>query len=271
MCTSSEKEEAATSGKEEGKSSSESKESPTEDEAASDAPRVLWEASRLTKEFEQAEHTVNMAAVASGGGIGAALLGIAPFTAPNPFMVALLIASFQVHLAHRWQMRQLNAQIRRHVLKVTEDEEGTLLILKFDGNLTRSLRLTSGTVRSDDDKRPTLAEVFEQSKNIIYFDNGLGKSEAQELLDAVIQSNRGIVKEELTIKPMHDEAEDELTKVVQRLDGLMKKDLEQLAKSEASPPKTELAKVVWSAQVVAGIILTGGIVIGVGGRSAAVA
>ncbi|CAK0804152.1 unnamed protein product [Prorocentrum cordatum] len=128
--------------------------------AAADAgPRVLWRARGLEKQFGEVQSALDTSAAVSAGGFWMALMGIAPFTPPNMFMVAMVLAIMQVRLAHTWLTRQLHSQARRHVLEVEQSSpyqsDGvafTQLKLRCEGGLTRTLHLerakTSGSMQA---------------------------------------------------------------------------------------------------------------------------
>lgn len=233
-------------------------------------PNVLFTAPAISKDFAEAERAVDLSAVASGLGLGAALLGIAPFTAPNYFLVAMLLATFQVNLAHTWQTRVLRAQARRHIEEVVQLDEGRFSIRGGHG-LERTLHLSHDAAEDD---RPPLSEVLLHGGLFVFLDRTHGTDEAPEALEAMLQSSRSISSEDLVIATFEGESQDEADKLVQNLAKISSKELRSIAKQQKgstgpSAPKLALAQAARSAQAVAGTIFLAGTVICVSGRTQA--
>lgn len=246
-------------------------------EAAPEAPKaappqgpvVLFRARRLQKEFEATEYVLAASAVATGSGFGMALLGIAPFTPPNPFMVGLLLAIVQARLAHIWTTRQLRAQVRRHVTELGQVEDSGVLVVSLhcDGGLKRKLRLS---LPRAGESKPSFAEVMKQGRSFVFLDRKLGEVVAgEEALDALLNSERVIASEELSVTPFQEESQLEAEKVAQRLANLTQEHLKAMkGRDEVSALET-LAQLRHHAQIIGGVILTSGLVICLGGRYAA--
>eukprot|EP00928_Gymnodinium_smaydae_P021089 TRINITY_DN18200_c0_g1_i1.p1 TRINITY_DN18200_c0_g1~~TRINITY_DN18200_c0_g1_i1.p1 ORF type:complete len:374 (+),score=94.78 TRINITY_DN18200_c0_g1_i1:77-1198(+) len=238
-------------------------------------PRVLWKAKPLDAAFGEAENVVNRSAFVSAGGLGLALLGIAPYTAPTPFLFALVLSTLQVRIAHAWQIRQLRAHLRRHVLELTEEfqpgeDEATTVLVRCSGGLSRTLTLGGPAVEGK--SRPPLADVLRLGDPFLHLDRGSGSAEDEEALAALWQSSRTIADEELDIKNFEDESDKEANRVVQGLSVLTVQDLEKLEKAGAekhgTSPKASIRQIARASQMVAGVILVGGGMIGAGGRLA---
>lgn len=241
----------------------------TAQEAAPEGPVVLWEAKPLEKEFQITESLLNVSALASGSGLGMALLGIAPFTPPNPFMFGLLLAVVQVRLTHIWSTRLLRGHTRRHVTKLeqTITPDSYLIAITCDGGLTRTLRLKEPA--SDDKKpKPTFAETIEQGSTYISFDKDLGKAQLPAF-NELMQSDRVIASEKIEVKPFEDESQEEAEKVVQRLSALSKEDLKKIQGKDGGAPKKSLASLRRSGQLLGSVILTSGLLICLSGRYSA--
>jgi hypothetical protein len=235
-------------------------------EAAEEAPPeplVLFRAPSLGPDFDDATRLVNYSALGSAFGLGAALLGIAPFTAPNTFVVALMLAVVQVRLAHTWQMRVMRAQVRRHVEEVVQLPEGRISIRS--GNLKRTLQLSAATAAGE---KPQLSEVLRHGHPFVFIDRKLGKVQAQEALDAIFESDRAITSEDLDITVFEEETKDEADKVVQPLSKISSKELETISKKAVGmdTPKAAMAQASKSAITVAGVIVVAGGVLGISGR-----
>eukprot|EP00747_Dinoflagellata_sp_TGD_P167330 gnl/TRDRNA2_/TRDRNA2_191510_c0_seq1.p1 gnl/TRDRNA2_/TRDRNA2_191510_c0~~gnl/TRDRNA2_/TRDRNA2_191510_c0_seq1.p1 ORF type:complete len:350 (-),score=78.02 gnl/TRDRNA2_/TRDRNA2_191510_c0_seq1:190-1239(-) len=230
-------------------------------------PQVLWKARTVDKEFKEAEDAIQISVAVTAGGMGAALLGIAPFTAPNPFMIGLLLAAVQVRLALTWQTRQLRAQARRHITSVTQTE-GTRVVIECDGGVERSLRLATASV---DASKPSLGDLFKDGGNFLYLDNELREGGEETGLEELLHSDLIIAAEELTVKAMEEEPQQEAEKIVQRLATLNRQELESIAKRSGDniSPKASMAQVVRSSQMIAAAVLTGGCIMCVAGRAAA--
>lgn len=235
-------------------------------EAPAEGPTVLWEAPMLTKPYEQTESLLGVSALASASGLGMALLGVAPFTAPNPFMFALLLAVIQVRLSHIWGSRMLRAQTRRHVTQVVQTIESDVLLVAItcDGGLVRKLRLVAP---AGNEKKPSFAEVIKEGKTYIFFDKEFGKGE--QALEELLLSDRVIASEEFTVTPLGEEDQGEADKVVQRLSTLSREDLKKIQGKDAVAPKKSLAQLRRSAQMLGSVILTAGLILCLGGRYSA--
>lgn len=237
---------------------------------APSGPRILWTAPTLHPTFETAERAVGTYSVATGGGIGLALLGIAPHLAPNPFMVAMLLAAVQVHIAYAWQLRTLRAHLRRNVTELVRTEEvsgegenaasTTVLSVTCDGGVSRTLRLNEGK------GAPCFADVMRQTGHFIFIDRSAGQADDPEALDSLLNSDRIIDDEELNVEPVGEESQQEANKVVQRLAGLKASDLKTFSGAQSLPPNAALQQAARHSQVLAGVTLFGGAAICVGGR-----
>eukprot|EP00927_Polykrikos_kofoidii_P084271 TRINITY_DN8832_c0_g1_i2.p1 TRINITY_DN8832_c0_g1~~TRINITY_DN8832_c0_g1_i2.p1 ORF type:complete len:383 (-),score=68.49 TRINITY_DN8832_c0_g1_i2:120-1268(-) len=189
-------------------------------------PQVLWRAPPLKKQFAAAEQSITLCAGLSAGGLGLALLGLAPFAASNPFMIALLLASLQVRLAHAWQIRQLRAHFRRHVTEIVETD-GKLTV-EFDGGLERSLEFEDPSQSGE--TRPPLAAVIRYGHPFVYIDRDIGEAvNGDEALEAALSSEKVIKTEILDITTFEDEPLLEAQKIVQKLSVLTIRDLDLLA------------------------------------------
>jgi hypothetical protein len=246
-------------------------EAPPQNQDSSDQQqsRQLWQAKALDQQFARAEKTVGQSAFVVGGGLGLALLGIAPFTAPLPFMTALLLATVQARMAHTWQTRQLRAHLRRHVEELHTEAAGSgeepppMLIAKCGGGLTRRIHLTD---QGESDARPSFADVISAGGNFIYFDKSLGSSESEDAFNAVLESRHVIGKEELDITTFDEESVDEAQKLVQRLSTLTASELSGLRNASPPPPTESMGQVEVTSQRLAAVILAGGTAIFLGGR-----
>jgi hypothetical protein len=189
-------------------------------------PQVLWRAPPLKKQFAAAEQSITLCAGLSAGGLGLALLGLAPFAASNPFMIALLLVSLQVRIAHAWQIRQLRAHSRRHVTKIVGTEEK--LIIEFDGGLERSLEFEDPSQSGE--TRPPLAAVIRYGHPFVYIDRDIGEAvNGDEALEAALSSEKVIKTEILDITTFEDEPQVEAQKIIQKLSVLTIGDLDLLA------------------------------------------
>jgi len=236
-------------------------------------PRVLWKAPALAKEMQATEHMLGVSAMATGSGLGMALLGIAPFTPPNPFMFGLFLAVMQVRLAHIWMTRQMRAQVRRHVTELVQVEgsldadskEALVIRMTSDGGLVRTLHLVAP---DGEEKKPPFSDVTSQGCTFVFFDRGQGKSDFKEALDAVLDSERVIQKEELEVTPFEEESQLEADKMVQRLTSLTREHLKGLKGKDEVAPAASLGQIRRSSQLSGAVILSAGVVIGIGGRIA---
>lgn len=244
---------------------------PTASESKPQGYRVLWEAPTLTGEFVAAERRMTASAVVTGGGLGLALLGIAPHMAPNPFMVALLLSTVQVHVGHLWQTRILRSHLRRNVVElamdgaVSDSSGEQLVIIRQDGHVLRDLRLKP---RGDDDRPPSFAEVMKSTGAFLYLDRKAGKATDAEALETLLASECVIATEHRKIKPVGEEPQQEADKVVQGLAGLKREELARFEKAGFNNvrPKESIEQAVRSSQQLAAVVLLGGTVIFVGGR-----
>lgn len=232
-----------------------------------EGPVVLWKAPPLKNEFGMTEHLLRVSAVASGSGLGMALLGIAPFTAPNPFMVGLLLAVMQVRLTHIWGTRTLRAQTRRHVTELVQtiESDDVLVTIQCDGGVIRKLRLRSP---AGSEKKPSFADIMKQGRTYIFFDMDLGKAE-QPAFDELLSSKHVLVSEELLVTPFEEESKEEAEKMVQRLVALTHEDLKQIQGKDVVTPKRSLAGLRRSGQLLGGVVLTAGLLICLSGRYSA--
>lgn len=238
-------------------------------------PRELWRARPVQKEYREVEEVLGISALATGSGLGLALLGVAPFTPPNPFMAAILLTILQVRVAHAWTLRQLQAQARRHVTKVElmsgdveNSEEALSVRISCDGGLTRTLALTAPSSSS---AKPPVCDVMKNGVTFIFLDRELGDAKDEALLDAaLLQSDRVISSESITVQPFEGEgSEDDALNTVQKLAALRKEDLARLATKEESSVPAQVSRLRGAAVMSGAIILTGGLVICLGGRHAA--
>mmetsp|Transcript_6365 Transcript_6365/g.19225 ORF Transcript_6365/g.19225 Transcript_6365/m.19225 type:complete len:340 (-) Transcript_6365:249-1268(-) len=240
-----------------------------------DGARVLWRARALTQELQAAEASLVHSAAMSGCGLGLGLLGVAPFVPPTPFMAGLLLSVLQVRLAHVWLSRQLRAQARRHVTELALAEghaltsEGSaqplVLVLKCDGGLSRTLRLSPGPAAVDGSK-PALAEVLEAGRSFLFLDDALGSSDDPEALKQISQSQGTIANEDITVEPFTDESQEDANKVVQPLLGLTRAHIQKMKGKDNVSPAASLANIQRTAYLTAGIILAGGATVFAGGR-----
>lgn len=226
-------------------------------------PRVLWKAPGISPTFAESEHALTVSTGATAGGLGLALLGIAPFTPPNPFMAALVIAVLQVRLGHEWVWRQMKANLRRHVTLLTLEEGATddsastlVLTIEYSGGLSRKLHLSPAT---DDEGKPTFKDVVQKGHAFLAFDQAIGSSDLQEELDAVLSSGHVIASESFSVEPIEEESQEEADRDIQRLSTLTKAELEKAGGKEGilSPAKS-LDAVARSSRILASVMLTGG-------------
>jgi len=232
------------------------------DSQAPDSPTVLFTAPSIRKDFDEAVRQVNMSAAISALGLGSALLGVAPFTPPNAFCFALMLAVVQVRLAHVWQTRMLRSHVRRHVEEIIQHDEGSIEIKS--GNLTRKLQLSAATAAGE---KPQLNEVLEHGGPFVFIDQKGGKIEADSAFEAMLQSDRAITREDLDIKTFDGEHKQEADKVVQPLSKITSKDLPKITKQAKgmASPQVAISQTSRSAFSVSGVILIGGGIIGVAG------
>lgn len=209
-------------------------------------------------------------AFVSGCGLGMALLGVAPFTPPNPFMLGLVLAVLQVRLGHTWVTRQLYAQMRRNVLEVKQ-ASGTVdgnvtLAVKCDGGLLRTIHLTPAS--NSTAVKPAFAELIQSGSTFVYLDQSNGQTEAAEALNALLSSSHTVASEDLSIDPYPEEPKLDAEKIVQSLAKLTVTDLKKLPDKQPSP-KASLAILRRRSQISAAVVATGGLVICLFGRYAA--
>jgi len=238
-----------------------------ESEGKPSGPRVLFTAPPVTKLAGDAEGALKTGSILSAGGLAAGLLGVAPFTPPNPFMIGLLLSVLQVQFAHGWMLRQLWAQQRRHVLEIVEEQEGengpTLITIKCDGGLTRKLRLTPR------DSSPSFADIVKEGRSFIFLDRKSGEAVDLEALEALLQSERGIQSEEVIMEPVSGESPEEAGKLVQKFKDLTSEHLTKIADKCADSPKSALEGLIRNAQLTGAGILFFGSALGISGRMAA--
>lgn len=230
-------------------------------------PVVLFRGPSLEKDFARTEQLLTNGAICTGSGLGMSLLGIAPFTPPNPFMFGLLLAVLQTRLAHAWMSRQLRAQLRRNVTEITlkaEADDILLVTLTHAGGVVRQVRLREA---SENDSKPSFREVLSDGgKSFTFIDVEAGEVLDEEAFENLMNSDRIITGEDITVKSMAEESEEQAKKDIQRLSALTKMHLEKIKGKEGHPPKGGMALVRRSAQLTGSVILTGGLLICVGGR-----
>jgi len=240
---------------------------------------VIWQSSTINPDFNETERILNVGAFATGSGLGFALLGVAPFTAPNPFMIGLLLAIVQVRLAHAFMVRQMRSQVRRHVETIEvvkgplvgengEKVDSAVVKITCGGGLIRTLHLGPET----SDKRPPLKDVLGNGKLWLYLDKSIGgePSDATYKLDDFLNSELGIQKEEVRFTSLLPEENEALA--LATIQELPKMDAEQLKKLEGKEvpgPRAAFGTIQQGARVSTLFILVGGGVICVGGRYSA--
>eukprot|EP00930_Biecheleria_cincta_P008773 TRINITY_DN110338_c0_g1_i1.p1 TRINITY_DN110338_c0_g1~~TRINITY_DN110338_c0_g1_i1.p1 ORF type:complete len:298 (-),score=49.98 TRINITY_DN110338_c0_g1_i1:129-1022(-) len=231
-------------------------------------PRVLFTAPPMKKLASDTEGALSTSAICTAGGIGAALMGIAPFTPPNPFMIALLLSVVQVQFAHGWMLRQLWAQRRRHVLEVVQEEKDgiTFVTIRCDGGLTRELKLESGPASGS---TPSFADIATQGQSFMFLDRNLGEVQDAEALDALLQTEQGLASEELTTEPVSGESKEEAGKFVQKFTDLTREHLKSIAGKDGGSPEQALNALIRSSQIAGIGFLLAGSTLGVMGRSSA--
>mmetsp|Transcript_11309 Transcript_11309/g.20070 ORF Transcript_11309/g.20070 Transcript_11309/m.20070 type:complete len:290 (+) Transcript_11309:56-925(+) len=238
---------------------------PKEDVPPEAGPRQLFSAKPLTKLASDAESTLSVSAMCSAGGLGAALLGVAPFTPPNPFMIGLLISVVQVQLAHAWMLRQLFVQQRRHVLEVIEEiKDGeTVVTVKCDGGVTRHLKLDADAASGS---KPSLEDIATKGSSFIFLDRKAG--EVHEALDTLLQSDRGVASEEVQVTSISGESEDESRTLVQKFTDLTREHLKKIDGKEGPPPREAIEGITRSAKLTGYVFLFGGSLLGAACRQA---
>lgn len=240
----------------------------SEEQETPSGPRVLFTGPPIKKIASDTESALTSSAICTAGGIGAALLGIAPFTSPNPFMIALLLSVVQVQFAHGWMLRQLWAQRRRHVLELVQEEKDGIMIvtLRCDGGLTRELKLESGPASGS---TPSLADIATQGQSFMFFDRQAGDVQDAEALDALLQTEQGVVSEELTTEPISGESKEEAGKFVQKFTDLTREHLKSIATKDGGSPEQALKALIRSSQLGGFFFLCAGSTLGVMGRMSA--
>jgi len=203
--------------------------------------------------------------------MGLGLLGIAPFTPPNPYMLGLLLAVFQVRLGHTITNRWLRAHARRHVTEVVLTEESVdadgvktlVLSVQCDGGLSRSLRASSAPAGS---AQTLLADVLQHGGSLMCLDEALGSKTDPEAFDRVLSSGCSLVTEEFNVKPYPDESQEEANKVTQSVLSLTRDQLKGAQSGDSITPDASLSQIDRRTQWTAWAITLGGVVIFASGR-----
>jgi len=261
--------EERTPGEEASPSSSPGPHTPDNEEGASAQqepvpPSTVWRSPSIMQEFQDAEATLTRAAAISYVGFGCAFLGIAPFSPPNPFMGGLLLASMNVLWTYGYQLRQIRVHLRRNVTEIQREvlagnADGMRVTVTCDGELVRTIDLVSG------ETRPTFASIV-KARGFLHLDRTTGTCDESDLLDKVLESELIIEKETFTVAPVGEEAQEEADKIVTSLAALTTGDVETMASAQQLSAGQAIGQVAHLSQAFAGIILTGGMVIGIGGR-----
>lgn len=173
-----------------------------------------------------------------------ALLGIAPFTPPNPFMIAVLLAVMQVRVAHVWLTRMLRAQVRRHVTELeaevveseaVPDSQQPVLLTKLriccDGGLVRNLHLGKP---KENETRATVKDIFEKGQSFVFLDQKLGSVTDKQVLELILNSSLVVSHEELKVIAVDDESQEDTEKLVQKFTDLTTAYLKGTSQSENS-------------------------------------
>eukprot|EP00933_Yihiella_yeosuensis_P023405 TRINITY_DN18227_c0_g1_i1.p1 TRINITY_DN18227_c0_g1~~TRINITY_DN18227_c0_g1_i1.p1 ORF type:complete len:324 (-),score=50.42 TRINITY_DN18227_c0_g1_i1:89-1060(-) len=236
-------------------------------------PQTLFTAEAFPKLVKDCNGALQHGAMGSGGGLALGLLGIAPFTPPNPFMIGLLLAVLQVQFAHGYALRQLWLQQRRYVLEIVkediEPDEGqsrvTIVTIKCDGGLTRKIHLTPHAASGPS---PSLADIVTKGKSFIVIDKAAGNVKDAEALDDLLQTDRGVLKEDLEVEPIGSESKEESGKLVQKFTELTREHLNNISGKEGPPPQEALGVLIRHSQLAGAGLLFGGLMLCVGGRQA---
>lgn len=188
-------------------------------------------------------------------------------------MFGVVLATLQTRLAHAWMTRDLRANLRRTAIEVvhesgpleptSDDDQPLVVTIKCDGGLSRRLQLSP---RSENAEKPSLGDILKSNHTITFLDDAADNSE----LNALLSSDRAISKEEITVKGFGDdvfvqESQKEAEMVVTRLIELRAKDI----KGTRPSPQESLENLRRHAQVFGGVMLTGGLFLCIGGRTAA--
>eukprot|EP00929_Paragymnodinium_shiwhaense_P051999 TRINITY_DN26081_c0_g1_i5.p1 TRINITY_DN26081_c0_g1~~TRINITY_DN26081_c0_g1_i5.p1 ORF type:complete len:325 (+),score=26.07 TRINITY_DN26081_c0_g1_i5:73-1047(+) len=229
-------------------------------EGQTKASKLIFKTFLLWPHFLDAKRKVDACAVIAGSGLGLALLGVAPYTAPTPFLLAVFLAVVQVRLTHAVQVRQLRAHLRRHVeaLRVKpKGESSTELTIVCSGALVRVLHLVDAG--RYDDHKPPIKDILKHGASWI----AIGRAPEydddyndKERFQALFSSSKIVQEEELIIGCSDDESIKEAKKGIQRLDRLTREDIEAVKQGERGHTVLLVIESCCSSRVIAKTIRT---------------
>lgn len=235
---------------------------PSETQETSEGPKLIWKAPPVAAEYNTAKTTVELSAAVTLGGLGFALLSMAPFTHPTTFSFGLVLGCINIQLLQTWNTRQLRSNIRRHVLELTQQskDDGTLALdILCDGGMLRNVVLTA---EKAEEGKPSIGRILTSGESLITMDKEKGSSDYPELLEALMSSDRGIKEEQLKLAPLGVETEAEVARlqVGMRMDGVTIEGLEKAEKQTTPPlkPTAVFQQVSTVSQSVAAVVFGGG-------------
>ncbi|CAE7573019.1 unnamed protein product [Symbiodinium natans] len=191
------------------------------------------------------------------GGMGAAFMGMAPFASPNFFMIGLLAAMVQCHMGYAYMQRIYWTQRRRYVLEITREEDSNgkvSVVVTCDAGVERRFALT------DEAASPSLADIITKGGTFMFIDKQAGSILQQEMLDELLQSDRGIQDEKVTAKPVMEETAEQSLRIVQKFKELTLEHLDKIPeKDNTSSPQEGLRQLERAAQIAGAGCMVGGL------------
>lgn len=224
--------------------------------------KVLFTAKTPEKPAEDTKKAIRHATMLMAGGMGSAFMGMAPFASPNFFMIGLLAAMVQVHFGYGYMQRIYWTQRRRYVLKMerTEDASGVVTVtVNCDAGVTRKLKLAD---EAPTGSKPSLKDIIEKGGTFMFIDKKAGEIHDPEMLDTLLQSDRGIREEEVTAEPVMEETKEQSLRIVQQFKDLTREHLDKIPEQDnKSSPQEGLRQLERTAQIVGSGCMVGGLLI----------